>query len=44
MMARDVAATMNIEITQKEFWLKSLEIIEREIEQFIQLTDHMVKQ
>ncbi|KAF0195169.1 MAG: hypothetical protein FD169_1523 [Bacillota bacterium] len=44
MMAIDVAGTMNIDITQKEFWLKSLEIIEREIEQFIQLTDHMVKQ
>lgn len=44
MMAKDVAATMNIDITQKEFWLKSLEIIEREIELFIQLTDHMVKQ
>ena len=43
MTARDVAATMNIDITQKDFWLKSLEIIEREIEEFVRLTDHMVK-
>lgn len=42
MMAKDVAATMNIDITQKDFWLKSLSIIEDEIEQFIALTDHMV--
>jgi len=43
MMAKDVAATMNIDITKKDFWLKSLEIIEKEIEEFIKLTEHMVK-
>lgn len=43
MTAKDVAATMNIDITQKDFWLKSLEIIEREIEEFVMLTDHLVK-
>lgn len=43
LMAKDVAATMNIDITQKDFWLKSLEIIESEIEEFVRLTEHMVK-
>lgn len=43
MIVKDVAATMDIDITQKDFWLKSLEIIEREIEEFVRLTDHMVK-
>lgn len=42
MSAKDVAATMNIDITKKDFWLKSLEIIEREIEEFVALTDHMI--
>ena len=43
MMAKDVAATMNIDITQKDFWLQSLEIIEREIEEFLKLTEPMIK-
>jgi pepF/M3 family oligoendopeptidase len=43
MMAKDVAATMNIDITKKDFWLKSLEIIEGEIEEFVKLTEHLVK-
>jgi len=43
MSAKDVAATMNIDITKQDFWLQSLEIIEREIEEFLRLTEHMVK-
>ncbi len=43
MMAKDVAATMNIDITQKDFWLASLEIVEKEIEEFVRLTEHLVR-
>lgn len=38
MNVKDVAKTINIDISQKEFWLNSLSIIERQIEQFIELT------
>jgi oligoendopeptidase F len=38
MDAKAVAATMGIDITKKEFWLKSLEMIEDEINQFLTLT------
>ncbi len=39
MTAKDVAAGMNIDITKREFWLSSLEIVERQIDKFIELTD-----
>jgi len=42
MPAKEVAATMNIDTTSKEFWLKSLGIIERDIEEFLHLTEHLV--
>ena len=42
MPAKEVAATMNIDTTSKDFWLKSLGIIERDIEEFLQLTEHLV--
>lgn len=38
MDAKNVAATMGIDITQKDFWLASLEMIEEEINEFIRLT------
>jgi pepF/M3 family oligoendopeptidase len=38
MDARAVAETMGIDITKKDFWLASLELIEDEINQFLQLT------
>ena len=34
----DVAKVMNIDLTKKDFWLKSLESIKEEIEEFIELT------
>ncbi|MBS4054515.1 MAG: M3 family oligoendopeptidase [Thermaerobacter sp.] len=42
MPAKEVAATMNIDTTAKDFWLKSLGIIERDIEEFLRLTEHLV--
>ena len=38
MDAKAVAETMGIDITKKDFWLASLELIEDEINQFLQLT------
>ena len=43
MNARDVAATMGIDIGQKEFWIASLAMVEEEINLFIQLTEDQVK-
>ena len=34
----DVAKVMNIDLTKKDFWLKSLESIKEEIDEFIELT------
>ncbi len=34
----DVALTMGIDVTKKEFWLSSLEIIKKDINKFIQLS------
>ncbi len=34
----DVALTMGIDVTKKEFWLSSLEIIKKDINKFIELT------
>ena len=34
----DVARVMNIDLTKKDFWLKSLESIKEEIDEFIELT------
>lgn len=42
MNARDVAATMGLDIAKKDFWLASLSMVEAEIEQFIALTDAML--
>lgn len=39
MNARDVAATMGLDIGKKDFWLASLALVEQEIEQFIELTN-----
>jgi len=39
MDAKAVAKTMDIDITKKDFWLASLEMIEEEINQFIRLTE-----
>ncbi len=39
MNARDVAATMGLDIAKKDFWLASLTMVEDEINQFIQLTE-----
>lgn len=39
MDAKAVAKTMGIDITKKDFWLASLEMIEEEINQFIRLTE-----
>ncbi len=39
MKAKDVAAGIGIDITKKDFWLASLGIIEKQIEQFIELTE-----
>ena len=39
MNAQAVAKTMGIDITKKEFWLKSLEMVEEEINQFLSLTE-----
>lgn len=39
MDAKSVAATMGIDITKKDFWLASLEMIEEEINQFLALTE-----
>ncbi len=38
MNVKAVAASMDIDITKKDFWLASLGIIEKQIEQFIELT------
>ncbi len=38
MNVKAVAASMDIDVTKKDFWLASLGIIERQIEQFIELT------
>jgi pepF/M3 family oligoendopeptidase len=38
MDVKTVAATMDIDITKKDFWLASLSMIEEEIEQFLELT------
>ncbi len=39
MDAKDVAATMGIDITKKDFWLASLSMVEEEIQQFLALTE-----
>lgn len=38
MDAKSVAASMGIDITKKDFWIASLEMIEDEINQFLELT------
>ncbi|MHB8962432.1 MAG: M3 family oligoendopeptidase [Saccharofermentanales bacterium] len=42
MDAADTAATMGIDISNKAFWIESLEIIEEEIESFLRLTEKYV--
>ena len=39
----DVAKVMNIDLTKKDFWLKSLESIKEEIDEFIELTSKSLK-
>ncbi len=39
MNVKAVAAGMGIDIAQKDFWLSSLQIVERQIDQFIEMTN-----
>lgn len=41
MNARDVAATMGLDIGKKDFWLASLAMVEAEIDQFLALTEQV---
>jgi len=38
MSVEDVAELMNIDVTQKDFWVSSLEILKEDIEEFLKLT------